>query len=677
MFEFKTSYFDKEYHKPGETPFFFPPLNTRSSVDSNLIEIRGKTGSGKTTLLNIFAIALNYLEQEKNLEEKKPILKRKLDALKNNDTLDYTFHIVYNKAKKVDLAIQQKNGVKTILFDSRPVDPDFLQKTVEVAFLTEDDPEKVITASRGKLERYFRSINKKIDATAFVLSKHIEDIKEYNEDRIRVDEIQREIEQNKNKIQSLKGKIDELNGRISAIKERDQYNNWYKLLKNEENIVDRYKEIEKKYEKFKKLKNKDPITKIKKVRDIKNEMNLYKQEVLRIINEIRQFGLSLRCFYPELDIEKMINDDWSQFSIIYKGVIKKNEHIIVQKNMAGEIFDICKRYPSDEMVPVIDQPAGHLAQRLSEFVNNTQIKSKEFEVVQKLSSLKDSYIDYNAKIAECKEKIDKIEAEIDGLENYEEIQNEYKSSLEEYAALQEAKNYDWSEIYSKWLELRNVHGDIKQLQCQKDSLDADLSLEEAFHQKNMIRYQNMQEKIKTNPKYLEKEKELKELNEELSNLLLKINSWINIIHDPKAAKDEYKAATVGFKFEDYNKFVDAVGFYLGKQFEPIPFADSYHKISFFNIEEQAFITTDDRKIRIDMLSTGQQKLTSLIGSLKNVAEGKQIIVLIDEIEALDPEKLADAKNKLKELYDSGKLLLAILVRPIDEDSPKKVEIMGF
>lgn len=70
------SYKEPGYHRDTDPPFVFPPKNTPSFCDYNLVEIEGKNGSGKTTLLNCLALALGYLEQEKDLRNK-PALKKK------------------------------------------------------------------------------------------------------------------------------------------------------------------------------------------------------------------------------------------------------------------------------------------------------------------------------------------------------------------------------------------------------------------------------------------------------------------------------------------------------------------------------------------------------------------------------------------------------------------------
>jgi len=77
---------------------------------------------------------------------------------------------------------------------------------------------------------------------------------------------------------------------------------------------------------------------------------------------------------------------------------------------------------------------------------------------------------------------------------------------------------------------------------------------------------------------------------------------------------------------EYNKFVRAVGEYLGNQFEPIPFDYKQHNVKFFDIERNVFITREDREIHIANLSQGQSKITSLTGSFRKMDPNKKKFV---------------------------------------------------
>lgn len=120
-----------------------------------------------------------------------------------------------------------------------------------------------------------------------------------------------------------------------------------------------------------------------------------------------------------------------------------------------------------------------------------------------------------------------------------------------------------------------------------------------------------------------------------------------------------------------------MGEYLGKQFEPVQFAGSSHNIKFYDIESKLFFTEEDRQIYLSDLSQGQSKITSLVSSLKQLKQGKKGIVLIDEIADLDAENLQSIKEQLKEYYNKGQILLAVLVRPMSEFNPKSIEISGW
>jgi len=155
--------------------------------------------------------------------------------------------------------------------------------------------------------------------------------------------------------------------------------------------------------------------------------------------------------------------------------------------------------------------------------------------------------------------------------------------------------------------------------------------------------------------------------------------WTQILQDPTSSREQFKSTgeQPGFGFSDYQKFVAAVGEYLGNQFEPLAFDYKLHTIKFFDIEKDTFTTSEDRQIPIDKLSQGQSKITTLTGSFKKMDSSKKKIVLIDEIADLDPENLQKVKATLKKKFAEGSLLLAVLVRPPRESSTNIIDITGW
>jgi energy-coupling factor transporter ATP-binding protein EcfA2 len=128
------NYKEPEYHKEGDSPFTFPPKDIVPYINSNLVEIEGKNGSGKTTLLNCLALSLGYLDQEKELGNK-PALKKKLEDLDANKSLEYDFRVCCKKPEVVDLRIQRVAGQRPkFWFNSNQVASEDILKRFEVIF---------------------------------------------------------------------------------------------------------------------------------------------------------------------------------------------------------------------------------------------------------------------------------------------------------------------------------------------------------------------------------------------------------------------------------------------------------------------------------------------------------------------------------------------------------------
>ena len=72
-----------------------------------------------------------------------------------------------------------------------------------------------------------------------------------------------------------------------------------------------------------------------------------------------------------------------------------------------------------------------------------------------------------------------------------------------------------------------------------------------------------------------------------------------------------------------------------------------------------------------------RKTSSEISRLPRVGEEKRGIVLIDEIADLDPNNLRKVKNDLKQSYNDGDILLAVLVRPLQSVTNNIIEIYSW
>ncbi|MEM2146777.1 MAG: hypothetical protein QW279_15545, partial [Candidatus Jordarchaeaceae archaeon] len=281
-------------------------------------------------------------------------------------------------------------------------------------------------------------------------------------------------------------------------------------------------------------------------------------------------------------------------------------------------------------------------------------------------------------INKIQDKISELSQKSKDLEEFDRIHNEFVEAEQQYLQLQMALRENLTDLLSKWSELSLIDGKIEDLQKQIHELEISKRADESLLCKLQENLSLLRESATKKPKYEEKENELRALFERVSHLREYVYQWIQILKDPAQAKEQLEhAQQQGFGLQDYERFIKAVGEYVGNQFEPVAYDYRFHEIKFFDIEKDTFITKEDRQIPISKLSQGQSKIATLTGVFKKMDPSKKKIVLIDEIAELDPENLQMVKETLLEEYKKGSLILAILVRPPRESSSKIVEIKGW
>jgi hypothetical protein len=266
------------------------------------------------------------------------------------------------------------------------------------------------------------------------------------------------------------------------------------------------------------------------------------------------------------------------------------------------------------------------------------------------------------------------------VKDFESIEKSFLEAQERYLQLQHAQQEDKIKLASQWRQLRSIEGVPEVVKSQLETFQVQAKAEDSMRVKCEERLKILRENAKEEPKFKDKEKKLQTLSHQITKMREKyLTHWNLILSQPTKAHEQFTSVETeaGFGLNDYQRFVKAVGEFLGKQFEPVAFAERLHEVQFFDIENYTFITKENRRIPIDNLSQGQSKITTLTGSFKEMEEGRKKIVLIDEIADLDPENLQRVKDTLKEKLAEGKLALAILVRPSHDPASKPISVRGW
>ena len=671
------SYKEPGYHKPGDPPFSFPPEEVDSKVDANLIDIEGRNGTGKTTLLNCMALAMGYIDLEEELRSK-PALRKKLQALEKNKTLEYYFKISCGKPEPTELVIKREEGKEPQWWlNSKRVDRDALDKKFDLVFLTEDDPRKVVSASLGKLAGYFGTLEKELASLQSLLNKRLISISEYHDFKKKEKETLDEIVKLKKNIEKNNGKLSEFQNMLKKIEEKIEIKEKLELLNNEERITSDYKSLKKKYEG---LKDKTGTKIVRKLYKERYKLKLADDKRKEIDARIVQTCQSLAHHGLPMDSEKLLAGDYSEFNRLNRKIQPQKQRESVKLQMIDEMIELFRNYLANDIVPIIEKPVGEVLDEL--FKMKVKLASDRiFGLFTALTNTLEERKDVLTTIDKIQEKIRLLARKAKDLEDIGDIRISYVEAERKYANLQIVLAEGRAKLLSQWKKLRSIKGDPIVVKNKIQELNVLVKAEETMRSKYSENLKLLRENAARKPKYEKKEKRLQSLNGEISRLREDVFQWTQILHNPQAAKEQFesrpRAEGPGFGLSEYRKFVRAVGEYLGNQFEPIAFDYKLHQIEFFDIERGTFTTKEDREIPIDNLSQGQSKIATLTGSFKKMDPGKKKIVLIDEIADLDPENLQKVKTALKEKFAEGLLILAILVRPPRESSTKIIDIRGW
>ncbi|MEM3572851.1 MAG: AAA family ATPase [Nitrososphaeria archaeon] len=638
------------------------------------MEIEGRNGTGKTTLLNCLALALGYLHQEKELE-RKPALKRKLQDLEDNPTLEYRFRICCNIDEPIDLLIERTKGQKQKCWlNSKPVSVEVIDRKFEIVFLTEDDPKKVVNAIVGKLSKYFNDLEKGLISLQSAINKHLMDIREFREFQKKEQNTLREIESLKQSIANKTAQLDTLNDKIQKVELREQIKSKLELLNNKDKIISRYNALKKKHEQLINKTSDDIVRKLSKERQ---NLRRASYELKDIDERIIQICGSLKIYGVQIQSEKLLQGDYSELNELNRKIQPQRQKISISIRMVEDMIELFQRYSENEIVPLLEKTVREVLQELIK-IKARLASDRVFGLLTALNNAMDERKAKMMEINKIQDKISELSQKSKDLEEFDKVHNEFVEAEQKYLQLQMALRENLSELLSKWSELSLIDEKLEDLQKQSHDLEISKRTDENLLCKLQENLALLRESATKKPKYVEEESELKALFERVSHLREYIFQWIQILKDPAQAKELLGLQQQsGFGLQDYEKFIKAVGEYLGNQFEPVAYDYRFHEIKFFDIERDTFITREDRQIPINKLSQGQSKIATLTGVFKKMDPTRKKIVLIDEIAELDPENLQIVKKTLSEEYKKGSLILAILVRPPRESSSKIIEIRGW
>jgi exonuclease SbcC len=109
------------------------------------------------------------------------------------------------------------------------------------------------------------------------------------------------------------------------------------------------------------------------------------------------------------------------------------------------------------------------------------------------------------------------------------------------------------------------------------------------------------------------------------------------------------------------KYYQQLSQYLARRLGKVRHIDREHSVKAVDLIRKEIRTENDKIIPFIRMGTGQSQST-YITSLLSTPDKRKIIALFDEVAMMDDTSLGAVFDKLKELYDSDRLLCGVVVQ---------------
>ncbi|MCG1037709.1 hypothetical protein [Polaribacter sargassicola] len=704
-------------------------INSREGGNSRILVIKASNSSGKSFLLNSIAYAFKALELPD--DELSPSLRRSLNYLIDKEHQKINFEIdiddpdgfkingKFNYLDENEIRIKDKKG------GAEKINSDEFSSRYKLLY---DIPEKPLDRIY-KLLKSIKEFNGEILGNLNPLDIKIRDIlKSIKEERDEVvikkiqDRINRDLELKK----THEDKLDKLK---ENLKDLENYDNLIRLKKSTDSKARKVIEFSNIEKELKLLK---PSSRSKKNTDNKNKISALKKEIRNLhissllvyckeeiienvyyekfTNSFSKTDVNLFNYLfdnPESIVDDLLVNDVEKISKFIKGlesfknisldkVFKelKSEYnefdykfIKELKNAFTKYQDNCRQ--SQLIIGLFDKNPYLIMEKLDIYENKLSIvddlNKLQKELNNAISSLvgkinkglsfskklsreitknKSGNNGYDKKIERAnniKESINRDKLEIDKLRNNLEINGVKLSVLNDANSIDElCDNLYMKNNYCKGKEKEQI--DEYKNEIKKSELFL-VTLDKALLDDNVkLKVENS----KKSSKYALNHREIQIFSNKLSFFTRYMVQRNALISDNGELKSDDSL--------EYKSYMKIIGEYVASLMgNKIIYQDSNVDIAYIDYSSKTpyFVTQNDRRIAFSDFSGGQGSSNYLKAKL-NISEERKFIVLIDEIANMDNKSLEMVIDRLKELNNNNKLLLAILVEPAKESNTFKI-----
>lgn len=698
----KTDYNDGKIttDKPDKIPKELP----------NLVCIEGPNSVGKSTLLHILAISF-YGTKNKRI---KSALQEKMDNLINGEQHHISFKIdITNENNKVELTAEKRDfkSKDIIVKDENGASfiPETFTKKYNLIYDIPEDPTKRLVELTNEIKDIQLRFEQKI---GFLRSRFVDVIHDVKsaKDPQRIIEVRKDKDDAESRQRKISAAIKELNEMLKSTQLYIALKFYMKYKEDRDKIKDTVKGIEKGLKENKKNKvqaDKEYVELSKKLTDAKENIKTLYYKVTPIVEHY--FGKDKKekdrfLLWKDLNIEEeFLNPDTKQVLKMEGSYFRRLLDEILEKESKKEDASIAQVLK--ELIMVLENyvklniviPGTELT--ISKF---TEILKKEaekydttvhgMENIKCASSMLTGIIEKRKLVVDeilpnlkkAIKKADTAESECveDNTEEYREqqIRNrcaDFEKRMDYYKRECLKLNMDEKEIPQMYSSIVLGHA-IKNL----DSLSEDALKDRIF---------NLEAKIKTETDNLYKTNAaLKYVNQELEQLekkkphayhshlkyLESTLSQIQLMEQSIKNYDGYIVQLINKKIDKENiskgadvkekrKYFTHVFNYLGKRVGVIRHINDEYNVVSIDLLNNVIITREGKTIRLLDMGTGQNQ-SAFLTALLNVNDGRKIIALFDEVAMMDEKSIQPIRDKFKQLYDAGKLLVGIIVQKAEK-----------
>lgn len=671
----------------------------------DVVLIEGPNSSGKSTLLNILGLSFFGCKDDNISPSLKGKMKELLDlthqkiqfSIEIKNTISDTLLFVEKNSNNNDITIYDKSNGK-----NSPISEDKFRTLYRLIYDIPENPlerlpkllddlksEQIRMSNKIQhLQAYLRDILNEIhNAKDPQQIKNMEDlIKDFEKDKI-----------NKGKL------IQDLEVTLLII-EKYAYSRFYLEYLN--NFIKIETEI-KKIGSIKRIKK-------KKIRSESNELQDLKEKARELVGSIKNKKAELLKhvnilfkndeFINQLEQVDLENEliYQNERGILSRGIIHFKSELLKKDekhhndsnyqtaNIISQLIEVLRRYQN------ISVEIPGIATSNSDFLKLLETKNLEYERLQKefdnvalaletvyglekdiqtftdeysnrlreLSSKKEEgpddeliLVDQVGKLDELKNKRDDILKKIDSYNKLCIKRDIPSDKISDFHSQITRINIKEISLYSSFSEdqlmneIQQIRNDIPTKKEEVDILNAKI--------------QNYKER-----KRLLEEKEYSRLfvhKEKIENYYSKCQLLIQLFDSQYSQylKDLIMKQTPHILTDDQAKYYEQVSLFLGKKIGKFRHTEKSYNAQKIDYTKNEIITKERKIIKFSDLGTGQAQSAYLMGLL-NINTKQKLIVLLDEVATMDSSSLTPIKNKLRDLYKEGRLLLGIIVQKSDQ-----------